>query len=426
MPPLILLTAALLLAPRPGIQQARFPEPEFESGYRLPETSQPSPRSPAMEIVDLAVLAAALGLSAWFALGLRSRRGIFLLTVGSLLYFGFWREGCVCAVGSIQNMALAFFAPDYAVPLTTAAVFLLPLIFTLLFGRVFCAAVCPLGAAQDIVVLKPVRVPPFLSRFLSLIPPLYLGLAVLAAAAGADFLICRYDPFVGFFRFGASLDLLLWGTALLLLGTVVARPYCRFLCPYGVLLGWMSRLSRRHLTVTPTECTQCRLCEDSCPFDALRHPTPPTGVENRRAGVRRLALLLGLFPLLVAAGAGLGHLVHPTLSRLHATVRLAERVVLERTGKITETSLESRTFHESEKPLEELLRRARILRARFRTGSILLGAFLGLVVGGALVRHSIWRKRTGYEPDRGACLSCGRCLPFCPVGRNPDAVRAPG
>jgi len=418
---------ALLLPVLPaGAQQARFPQPEFESGYRLPEVTQPSPRSPAMELVDLGALAAALGLSAWFALRLRSRRAIFLLMTAALLYFGFWREGCVCAVGSIQNIALALFSPDYTVPISVIAVFLLPLLFALFFGRVFCAAVCPLGAAQDLVLLRPVRVPPLLARVLSILPPLYLGLAVLAAAAGADFLICRYDPFVGFFRLGAGLEMFLWGAALLLVGTVVGRPYCRFLCPYGVLLGWMSRLSRRHLTVTPTVCTVCRLCEDSCPFGALLRPTPGQPSEGRRAGVRRLALLLGLLPLLVAAGAGAGLLVHAPLSRLHATVRLAEQVLLERTGKLAETTLESRTFHESDRPVEDLLRRARDLRGRFRTGSALLGAFLGLTVGGALLRLSVRRRRTGYEPDRGACLSCGRCIPFCPVERNPGAVRTAG
>lgn len=416
----------LLPALSPDPQQARFPEPEFESGYRLPEVTQPSPRSPTMEIADLTVLGAALALSTWFALRLRSRRALFLLTVASLLYFGFWREGCVCAVGAIQNLALALCNPDYAVPLTTVAIFLLPLLFALMFGRVYCGAVCPLGAAQDIVILKPIRVPPALARFLLILPPLYLGLAVLGAATGADFLICRYDPFVGFFRLGANLDLFLWGAALLLLGTVVARPYCRFLCPYGLLLSWMSRLSRRHLTVTPTVCTRCRLCEDSCPIDALRRPSPEHEAEPRRTGIFRLVLLLGLLPLLVAGGAGLGLLVHAPLSRWHATVRLAEQVLLEKTGRTAETTLESRTFHESERPLEELLRRARLLRGRFRTGSALLGAFLGLSVGGALLRHSIRRTRTGYEPDRGACLSCGRCIPFCPVERQPEALETKG
>ncbi len=420
--PAAALVLALILPVPLAAQQARFPEPEFESGYRLPQATQPSARSLLLEYVDLGALAAALALAAWLALKGRSRRSLFLLGIASVLYFGFWREGCICAVGTIQNVALALSGAEYAIPLTAVLIFLLPLLFALYAGRVFCGAVCPLGAIQDIVVLRPVRVPPAVAHVLGILPYTYLGLAVPAAAVEADFLICRYDPFVGFFRMGATFDMFLLGTGFLLLGTVVARPYCRFLCPYGVLLKWMSRLSKRHLTTTPSECTQCRLCENSCPFDALRRPTPERDPESRRAGIRRLGILLALLPLMAAAGAGAGLLVHVPVSRLHPTVRLSERVVLERTGKVQDTVVESRTFYESEKPLNALLGEAAKIRRKVRTGSVLLGIFLGLAVGGRLLALSVRRRRKNYEPDRVECFSCGRCIPYCPVERNPGAL----
>ena len=59
------------------------------------------------------------------------------LSIFSLLYFGFWRKGCVCAIGSVQNVALALFDPGYAVPLGVAAFFVLPLAFALFAGRAF-------------------------------------------------------------------------------------------------------------------------------------------------------------------------------------------------------------------------------------------------------------------------------------------------
>jgi ferredoxin len=424
----ILTVLALLLAAALPLyaQQARFPEPEFEKPHPLPQTTQPSARSLAMEYVDLAALVAAMSLAAWLVLKVRSRRPVFLLMAASLLYFGFWREGCVCAVGSIQNVVLAIFSDGYAIPLTAAAIFLLPLLFALLFGRVFCAAVCPLGAAQDAVILKPARVPPWLSRFLGTLPYVYLGLAVLAAATGADFLICRYDPFVGFFRMGAPFEMLLLGAAFLIVGTVVARPYCRFLCPYGVLLKWMSSLSRRHLTITPSECTQCRLCEDSCPFDLILRPSPAREPESRRAGVRRLGWLFALLPVLAGAGIGAGLLAHAPLSRIHSTVRLAERVALEKSGKAPDTTVETRAFYETDKAADALYAQAAAIRGRFRTGSILLGAFLGLAVGVRLIAFSVRRRSADYRPDRADCFSCGRCMPYCPVGKKPESMGMPG
>jgi polyferredoxin len=117
----------------------------------MPSPTVPGPRQDIYEYIDAVVLLAALGISSYLILKKRSRRAIFVLMVFSLIYFGFWREGCVCPIGAIQNIILSFFDAGYAVPITVAAFFLLPLLFTLFFGRTFCAAVCPLGAVQDFV-----------------------------------------------------------------------------------------------------------------------------------------------------------------------------------------------------------------------------------------------------------------------------------
>ncbi|MCJ7812568.1 4Fe-4S binding protein, partial [bacterium] len=175
-------------------QIQRFPKPEFESGYVVPTPTTPHPRQDIYEYLDVAVLIIALSLASYLALKKRSRNGIFLLTLFSLLYFGFWRKGCVCAIGSIQNISMAVFDHTYIIPITVIAFFTIPLLFTLFFGRTFCAAVCPLGMIQDVVILKPMKIPPWLQKVLGFIPHIYLGLAVLLAAYGADFIICRYDP----------------------------------------------------------------------------------------------------------------------------------------------------------------------------------------------------------------------------------------
>ncbi len=220
-------THILLLLPLAARGEERFPPPEFTSGYHLHQLMLPAARAAALGYLDAALLLIALLLAAYLIYRQRSRTGIFALTVVSLGYFGFYRHGCVCAVGSLQNVVYALGHHDYALPLVVAIFFLLPLFFTLIFGRVFCAAVCPLGAVQELVLLRPVKVPAWLEAPLRVLPYLYLGAGVLFAATGSAFLICQYDPFVGFFRQGSSLNLLLFGGAMLLLGVFVGRPYCR-------------------------------------------------------------------------------------------------------------------------------------------------------------------------------------------------------
>lgn len=404
----------LLLSAVSAFSDNRFPKPQFESGYSMPGTSTPTARSAALEILDVGVLLGTLSLSAWLVLKKRSRRGVFLLTLFSLLYFGFFRQGCVCPVGSVQNITVWLSDTHVALSLSVAAFFLLPLVFALFFGRVFCAAVCPLGAIQDVVILSPKKVPPVLAQILSFIPYLYLGLAVLLASTGTAYVICQLDPFVSLFRLSGELPMIIAGLVFLLIGTVIARPYCRFFCPYGVVLNWMSRLSKYHATVTPNECVKCRLCEPACPFDAIQFPQSYPTSEMRSTGVRRLALMLLLLPILIGAGGWSVSRLAPVLARHNATVKLAETLRLNPLQPLVNTSLEVTAFNGSGAKLEDFENQAAIILVRFQQGSWALGGFFGTVLGCSLIAASIKRRREIYQPDRGACLSCARCYVSCP------------
>jgi ferredoxin len=397
-----------------ALAQDRFPRPDFESNYQVPELTTPKPRSLLLEYLDVAVLTGALVLASFIALKWRSRRVMFLLMVFSLIYFGFYRKGCICPVASFQNVALTVFDPNYAIPLKAVAYFALPLVFALFFGRTFCAGVCPIGAIQDLFILRPVRVPDWLERPLGMLPYIHLSLAVVFAATGSDFLVCRFHPFLGFFRFAADFNLLLFGASFLLVGIFVARPYCRFLCPYMVLLKWMSRFSRWHLTTTPDECIQCRLCDDSCPFGANRYPTPEGEPESRTSGIRRLMILLVLLPPMVVAGGWTGSKLHEPLSRMHRTVRLAQQIRLETIGIARERTLESEAFRKTGTPTADLYSEALNIRKQFFYGGWVGGGVLGLVFGITLIDLSIRRRQKEYKPDRAACMSCGRCFSYCP------------
>lgn len=398
--------------------EIRFPPPEFESGYQFPQTTTPPAQSVIHEYTDAAVLLASLLLATYLILKRRSRRAIFVLMLFAMVYFGFVRDGCICPIGAIQNVTLTIADSGYAIPLVAGVFFVLPLIFTLFVGRTFCGAVCPLGAIQDAVLIHPVAVPRWLESGLRLLAYAYLGAAVLFAAIGNSFVICRYDPFVGFFRLSGNWDVLIIGACLLLIGLFIGRPYCRFLCPYGILLRQASRLSKWRVTITPDECINCRLCEGACPFGAIRGPTGDWPQGEYRIARRRLALFLLLLPVLVAAGGWGGYTLKERLARVHPRVRTAERVYLEETGKVQGTTNASDAFRATGRTSDELYQEATAIRGRFAIGGTLLGGFLGLVAGGKLVTLSVRRGRTEHEADRAGCFACGRCYQYCPKQRE--------
>ena len=243
----------------------------------------------------------------------------------------------MCSIGAVQNIALALGDAGYAIPLSVLLFFahaagLHPVFRTHLLrlglptrhgagtGRHAQRAGAEMGgsfAGPGALLLPGSRSRVCRDR---------LGVS----------LICRYDPFVAFFRRSGSDNMLVFGGCLLVIGLFVGRPYCRYLCPYGAILGVLSRFSKWHLRIPPAECIQCRLCEDVCPYDAIQ---PPTVAQPRPAPAARLWLVVMLvaLPLLVVAGLAAGRQTGVSLARFEHTVRLAERVEAEVSGTVQGT-----------------------------------------------------------------------------------------
>jgi len=400
------------------LAQQRFPKPEFETGYTIPTPTTPEPRSVSLEYFDVIILVLVLAMASWFGLKARSRKGIFWLSVFSLVYFGFYRDGCICAIGAIQNVALSISDPDYTISLTALSFFLVPLVATLFFGRTFCAAACPLGAIQDLVILKPISLPVWLRKTLGILPFVYLGLAVLYAVTKTDFIICRYDPFIGIFRLNAPFHMIVLGISFLLIGLFIARPYCRFLCPYGALLNLVSRFSKWHLSITPANCTRCRLCTTSCPFDAIEEPVKDIEKIPYPQPLRRILPYILLIPLWIGIGGYAVSLSSSILSRVNRDVNLAVTMIAHPELNNDPDNLDIQTFLSSGKSMETLVKEAKIIQQKFFLGGWILGGFLGLVIGIKLVTELVYNRKKDYEPHRGDCYSCGRCMEYCPIGKK--------
>ena len=428
----LVLTITLLLA-LPAIvlgEEGKFPRPKFKQAYEFPKLVAPPIKAQWWGYIDTAALVAAMSIGAYLVFKRRSRRSVFVLMALSLLYFGFYRKGCICPIGSIQNVAMSIGPNGYALPWVVAAFFGLPLLFTLFFGRVFCGTTCPLGAIQDAVLWRPVKVPAWLERGLGLFPYMYLGLAVVAAYIGADYLICRYDPFIGLFRLSGPQYMLLLGGLFLVTCIFVGRVYCRFICPYGAILRLISPLSWKRVTITPKDCVDCRLCEESCPFGAIRHPTPAQPSKNRPRDRRVLLVSILALPILMAGFAWLGWRTGPTVAGLDFNVKLAVKVAQEQRDGTPGLLDETKRFWDSGAAPAELYAKAEQIRKRFSAGMVVFGSWVGAVIGLSLITASVRRFRTGYIADAGTCVACARCYQTCPVeharrtGRDVDEIVA--
>jgi ferredoxin len=407
----------ILLFAAAALGSDRFPRPEFQTGYEIPPNELGVARAAFLFYIDAAVLFAALCAASYLVLKKRSRKGVLALMLFSAVYFGFYKKGCVCSLGSIQNITAAVFS-NYQVSITVFLIFALPLVFALFFGRVFCSGVCPLGALQDIAAVRAKKVPARLSAVLGFIPHIYLGLAILFAATGGGFIICRFDPFVGIFRLSAPFGMMLVSVGILLLGIFIARPYCRYLCPYGVILGWMSAFSKYRVKICSATCAGCRLCENSCPADAILPPTTDPVNEERSRSLLRLKTYIALLPVWIIAGAAAGWFSADIVSSFHPDVKLLRVVELDQAGAAGARSLESEGLRIDAEVITVLRARSDAAKKSFKLGMVILGVYLGIVAGARSIRRSTFKKRACYEADPVTCVSCGRCYGYCPKGTN--------
>ena len=136
------------------------------------------------------------------------------------------------------------------------------IVISFIFGRVFCAHMCPAGALQELLSRIPVKKLHIKNRK---IPNIIRALVFAALVTGAIFSYNIFE-YVGISSFFA----LMFTTAafvfamILLVSVFVYRPFCTFLCPYGFVLSLFARFGRFGLKRTNT-CINCRKCERICP-----------------------------------------------------------------------------------------------------------------------------------------------------------------
>ena len=156
---------------------------------------------------------------------------------------------------------------QFVLPVAAALVFMLGTVFV--SNKSICGWACQLGLLQDLIYRIPLPKwkPSFwLSNTVRIVA--FLALIVGLVVSGLDW-IGVVDPFRLF-----SFDLT-WGIVILSLFVLVAspfvyRPWCQFLCPFG-LIGWLvEQVSLFRPRINREVCKACELCVRACPGQAMR------------------------------------------------------------------------------------------------------------------------------------------------------------
>lgn len=178
-------------------------------------------------------------------------------------------------------------------------------LLTLVFGRVYCSVICPLGVMQDIIAWVGKKQKKNRYSFAPAKSWLRYGvLAVFAIGiiAGIGSLVALLAPYSSYGRIASNLfaPIYTWGNNLLayfaeradsyafyetevwlkslptfiisLLSFIIigilawrnGRTYCNTICPVGTVLGFLARFSWLKPVIDADKCVNCKLCARNC------------------------------------------------------------------------------------------------------------------------------------------------------------------
>ncbi len=176
-----------------------------------------------------------------------------------------------------------------------------------LLKRGFCSWVCPFGLLTEylnrihkLIYGKDVKLPPWLDYPLRSLKYLLLAFFLWAImlqmnTLALDYFI--YSPYnmvadIKMLRFFANITpFSFWVlVALFVLSILIRNFWCRYLCPYGALLGVLSFLSVFKIHRRAETCTNCRSCTRSCPVDIKVHKTSCVASDECHACLKCVAV----------------------------------------------------------------------------------------------------------------------------------------
>ncbi len=157
----------------------------------------------------------------------------------------------------------------------------------LLLKKAFCSWMCPIGTLSESIWMlgqkifgRNLRVPRLLDyplRSLKYLLLLFFVSSILQMGI-EDLRLFIHSPYnkmadVKMYLFFADISAFaLWTIlALMALSVVVKNFWCRYLCPYGALLGVVSWLSPLKITRDTKTCVDCQLCTKACPANIAVH-----------------------------------------------------------------------------------------------------------------------------------------------------------
>lgn len=156
---------------------------------------------------------------------------------------------------------------------------ILGFMIAVLFGTIFCGYICPFGSFQEWIgkigrKLLPKKynriVPAKMDRILRYLRYFVLVMVLYQTAVSAKLVFQSVDPYHALFNFftdEVSKTAYIMLVVIMVLSLFIERPWCKYLCPYGALLGLFNSIRIFKIKRNKNSCVGCKICDKICPMN---------------------------------------------------------------------------------------------------------------------------------------------------------------
>ena len=187
----------------------------------------------------------------------------------------------VCPFGGVVTLYQLFTLGTFVQKLHSSSVILMGIVFLLavLLGPVFCGWICPFGTFQEWIGKIGKKI--FKKKYNNMVPKkldsklryfriIFLVWVVFMTARSGTIVFSNIDPYYALFNFWTSEVAITGIVALFIimgLSLFIERPWCKYACPYGAVLGFFNKFHLFKIKRNEATCISCDLCTNNCPMN---------------------------------------------------------------------------------------------------------------------------------------------------------------
>jgi polyferredoxin len=147
------------------------------------------------------------------------------------------------------------------------------------FGPLFCGWVCPFGSFQEwiggigrrVFKKKYNRFVPYkIDNYLRYLRYGVLLWVIYITAISGKLLFSDVDPYYALFHFWSgevAIQAIIMLMVIIIVSLLVERPWCKYLCPYGAVLGITNLFRIFKIKRNVSTCISCSACDRACPMN---------------------------------------------------------------------------------------------------------------------------------------------------------------